>query len=151
MAAGQITVLDVALEKLTDGTFDLDNDAFNVVLLTDDQALTAAFVGTSGNAQYSDLTNETTGPGYTAEGEPLAGVQWTRAGSVVSLTATATAWTALTAGMKYAVIIKNEAGTLTHILAYVDLETGDPAGRSSSGGDFVINWTGGLFTLTRAA
>ena len=38
MAAGNVTVLNVALDKLGRKVFDLDADAFNVVLTTKAQA-----------------------------------------------------------------------------------------------------------------
>lgn len=149
MAAGKVTVLNVALDKLGRKVFDLDADAFNVVLTTNAQALSAAFTGTSGQARYSDLTAEVVGAGYTAGGAPLGDATWTRSGAVLTFAADPTAWSALTATMKYAVICL--ASGTKDILAIVDLETTDAAGRTSAGGDFIINWTGGLFTLTRAA
>lgn len=149
MAAGIVTVLNVALEKLGEGVFNLDADDFNVVLATNAQALSASFTGSSGQALYSDLTAEVVGTGYTAGGAPLAGVTWSRSGAVLTFSADPTSWDSLTATMKYAVICL-ATGT-KDILAIVDLETTDAAGRTSAGGDFIINWTGGLFTLTRAA
>lgn len=152
MAAGPVTVLNVAMEKIGSGAIDLASDSFVVVLTTSTQALSASFVGTSGQALYSDLTNEVTGSGYTAGGAPLTASDWTRASAVVSFTADATSWTAITATMKYAVICSLD-GSLDpeHILAVVDLELTDPSGRTSVGGDFIINWSSALFTLTRAA
>ena len=149
MAAGTVTVLNVALDKLGRKVLDLDADSFNVVLTTNAQALSAAFTGTSGQARYSDLKAEVVGTGYTAGGAPLAASSWTRSGAVLTFAADPTTWSALTATMKYAVICL--ATGSKDILAIVDLETSDPAGRASAGGDFIINWTGGLFTLTRAA
>lgn len=149
MAAGIVTVLNVALDKLGRKVFDLDADSFNVVLTTNAQALSASFTGASGQARYADLTAEVVGTGYTAGGEPLGDATWTRSGAVLTFAAPATTWDALTATMKYAVICL-ATGT-KDILAIVDLETTDAAGRTSAGGDFIINWTGGLFTLTRAA
>lgn len=148
MAAGNVTVLNVALEKLGEGVFNLDADDFNVVLTTQAQALSASFTGASGQALYADLTAEVVGAGYTAGGIPMAGVTWTRSGAVLTFAADPSTWSALTATMKYAVICL--ATGSEDILAVVDLETTDPAGRASAGGDFIINWTGGLFTLTRA-
>lgn len=153
MAAGQITVLNVALAKFGD-EFDLASDNWRVVLCGDAQALDATFVGTSTDAQYSDLTDEITGDGYDAGGLPLTGVTWNQAGGVATFDADAVTWPALTASMKYLVIVRSDGAsppTLSDILAVGDLETTDPTGRTSAGGDFTINWTGGIFTLQRAA
>ena len=97
MAAGKVTVLNVALDKLGRKVFDLDADSFNVVLTTNAQALSAAFTGTSGQARYSDLTAEVVGAGYTAGGNPLGDATWTRSGAVLTFAADPTAWSALTA------------------------------------------------------
>lgn len=152
MAAGPVTVLDVALRKLGAGVIDLDTDAFVVVLTTSAQALAAAFTGGSGEALYSDLTAEVIGDGYATGGTPLANPLWTRSGAVVTFSADSTEWDGLTATMKYAVVCKTNTASPpapTDILAIVDLEQDDPDGRISGGGAFIINWTGGLFTLTR--
>lgn len=148
MAAGNVTVLNVALEKLGEGVFNLDADDFNVVLTTQAQALSASFTGASGQALYADLTAEVVGAGYTAGGAPLVDPAWTRSGAVLTFSAGSTTWSGLTATMKYAVICL--ATGPKDILGIVDLETTDASGRTSAGGDFIINWTGGLFTLTRA-
>lgn len=153
MPAGPVTVLNVAMEKIGAADIDLAADSFRVVLCGAAQVLNAGFTGTSGEALYSDLTDEVSGTGYTPGGEVLASPAWTRAGAVVTFSADATSWDALSATVKYAAVVKSDGAspeTLTDILAIVDVETDDPAGRVSAGGDFIINWTGGLFTLTRA-
>ena len=152
MAAGPVTVLNVALEKLGEGVINLESDSFTVVLCGDGQALSASFTGTSGQALYSDLEDEIAGggSGYTTGGAALANPGWDRSGAVVSFVADATEWDALTASMKYAVICRMDGATPDDILAIVDLEESEPTGRTSAGGDFIINWGSALFTLTRA-
>jgi hypothetical protein len=152
MAAGQITVLNLALPKFA-GDYDLSSDNWNVVLCGDAQALDANFSGASGQALYSDLTDEITGDGYAAGGLPLTGVTWGESSGVATFDADAVTWEALTASMKYLVIVRSDGASppaLSDILAVGDLETTDPTGRTSAGGDFTINWTGGIFTLQRA-
>ena len=151
MAAGPVTVLNVALEKIS-GAIDLENDEFAVVLCGSDQALSAAFTGTSGEALYSDLTDEVAGTGYDPGGKPLANKTWSLTGAIASLAADPTAWDGLNATVKYAVICRATSGAPpADILAIVDLETTEPDGRVSTGGDFIINWSTALFTLTRAS
>jgi hypothetical protein len=149
MAPGQLNILDRALVKIGN-EINLGSTDFRVVLAQQDQLINPAFSGASGNAVYADLTHEITGSGYVAKGEVLANTNWALSAGVASFTADTTLWVGLTATMKYALIVKDVAGTLSDILAFFDLELTDPAGRSSSGGDFVITWPGGLFTLTRA-
>lgn len=148
MAAGIVTVLDLALRKIGAGTIDLDTDAFKVALCTNAQALSATFSGTSTDARYADLTGEVVGTGYTAGGASLSNVTWNRAAGVVTFGADPTSWTTLTATAKYAVVYKTTGNK--DILSIVDLETTDPAGRAVAGADLTINWTSGLFNLQRA-
>lgn len=150
MAAGPVTVINVAMEKIGRGVIDLDG-SFCVVLTQAAQPLGATFVGASGQALYSDLTAEVAGTGYATGGALLASSDWTLSAGVVTFSGDPTGWTALTATMKFAVVCSLDGlGDPEHILAIVDLETTDPTGRVSVGGDFIINWSSALFTLTRA-
>lgn len=148
MAAGIFTVLDIALRKIGAGVIDLDSDTFKVALLTSTQAITESFSGASNDARYTDLTDQVVGAGYTAGGVTMSNVTWIRSGAVVSMGADPTSWTTLTATIKYAVVYKT--GGNGDILGFFDVEEDDPAGRVVTAADFVINWTSGLFTLTRA-
>lgn len=147
MAVGKFTVLNIALKKIGAGTIDLDSNAFKVALLGDGQPIAADFVGVSADARFSDLTDEVVGSGYTAGGVALSNVTWSQAGPVVTFGADPSSWTALTATAKYAVVYRN--GGNNDILGFFDIDSALPAGRVISGSDFTINWTGGLFTLTR--
>lgn len=152
MPAGQVTIFSPAQTKIG-AEFDLATDEFTVILTTNAQALTGAFTGSSGQALYSDLTAEVSGSGYTAGGTPLVNHTWTRAGAIVTFNADSTTWAALTATAKYAVIARLDTSVSpavpTDLVCFFDLETGDPAGRTSAGGDFILNWAGTIFTLTR--
>lgn len=147
MAVGKVTVLDIALRKIGAGIIDLDSDSFKVALLGDAQAVAADFAGASTDARFADLTAEVAGAGYTAGGAALANVTWTRAGPVVTLSADPTTWSGLDATVKYAAIYKTAGNA--DLLAFFDIDNALPAGRVIAGSDFTINWTGGLFTLTR--
>jgi hypothetical protein len=149
MAAGPVTLLDIAIEKIGNGEFNLSSDSFKIALCEKDEALTAAFVGTSGDARYSDLSFEITGGGYTAGGEALANTQWTRTGSTTLFSADPTAWEALDNTMKYGVIYRDSGDN--EIVAFFDLELDNPDGRVSGGGDFVITYSSGLFDATRGS
>ena len=149
MAVGKVTVFDRALTKIGAGVIDLDTNAFKVALLGDGQAMSAAFAGTSTDARFSDLTDEISGTGYTAGGVALANVTWARASAIVTFGADPSVWTGLNATVKWAVIYKN--GGNNDLLAFFDIDDALPAGRVISSSDFTINWSGGIFTLTRAA
>lgn len=149
MAAGPVTVLNIAREKIGEGVINLESNDFRVVLATSAQAIDATFLGTSGDARYSDLTAELVGAGYTAGGAELENSTWARSGGTVTFAADPTTWLSLTGEFKYGIIRKD--GGNNDILAFFDVETLDPDGRSVTAADFVVNWTGGLFTLTQAA
>lgn len=148
MAVGKFTVLDISMRKIGAAEIDLDSTTFKVALTASAQALAANFVGASGNALYGDLTAEVTGAGYTAGGADLENSTWTRSGAVVTMNADPTQWTSLNTTFKYAVVYETVSGA---ILGFFDVDDGDPVGRVVSNSDFIINWTSGLFTLTRAA
>lgn len=147
MAVGKVTVLNAALKKIGGGVIDLDSNAFKVALLESGQSIDATFTGVSGDARFSDLTDEASGTGYTAGGEALANVTWNQIGAVVTFGADPSTWTALDVTAKYGMIYKN--GGNNDLLAFFDVDDSLPAGRVISGTDFTINWTGGMFTLTR--
>lgn len=148
MAAGIFTVLDVAQEKLG-AAINLDSDGLALVLTTNAQALTAAFVGSSGQGLYADLTAEVVGTGYTAGGETQTGVTWSTAGGVTTLGLDPTTWATATFTAKYAVLIDTTVAG-DPIVGFADLETTDPAGRSAAATDFTVQWPSDVFTLAKA-
>jgi len=149
MAAGNFVVLDRAKEKIG-AAINLATDSFQLVLTESAQALAANFAGGSGNAQYSDLTDEVTGTGYSAGGEPLANTDWVRSGSTVTFSADPTTWDTATFTAKYGVVVKSDGAsppTLSDIIGFVDLETTSPTGRSALATDFIVSWPTGVFDL----
>jgi hypothetical protein len=150
MSAGPVTILDKAIDKIGQGLINLATSDWYVVLTTSSQTISSVFVGASGNALYSDLTAEVVGTGYTAGGNELTNVAWTPLVGLSRFSADNVAWVSLTATMKYAIIVRKVGASLTDILAFVDLETGDSTGRTSTAEDLVISWPNGLFDAMRA-
>ena len=148
MAAGNFVVLDAAQEKIG-AAVNLDSDAFSLVLTTNAQALTAGFVGASGQALYADLTAEVVGTGYSAGGEAMTGVAWSTTGDVTEFSADPVTWETATLTAKYAVLIDTTVAG-DPIIGYADLETTDPSGRSAAATDFTVSWPSGIFTLEKA-
>lgn len=148
MAAGNFTILNIAKPKIGNGLIDLDTHTFKIALCENGQALAANFIGASTDGRYADLTDEVpNGTGYTTGGETLANVTWAGGTGTVTFDADPTTWVAATFTAKYAVIYDDTAAN-KDILGFVDLETTDPAGRSSAGGDFTLQWPTGIFTAT---
>jgi len=152
MSAGLFTVLNVALKKIADGTFDLDSHILKVCVCTNAQSITTAFTGSSGDARYADLTAEAAaGGGYSTTGASLSGVSWSQASGIATLDADDVIWEGCTLTAKYAVIYDDTA-TNKDILGFFDMNVGVSEGVVVSAGDLTIVWnSGGIFTLQRAA
>lgn len=123
---GAWTILNLAKFKTLTDVIDCGSDAFNVALCSIAQALTPAFLGTSNNAQYSDLNDElATANGYTVGGQALSGVSFALGGATVEFDAATVSWTLTGGGItfKYAVIYDNTSPN-KDILAYCDMDTG---------------------------
>jgi hypothetical protein len=123
---GPWVVFNAAKLKFLNQTLKLNSDTFNIILCNSSQALTAAFSGTSGNCEYSDLTGElATANGYVAGGNALSGVSLTETSGVVTFTSTNPSWTLTGGGItfKYAVIrdVTDPSGGLVF---FCDMDTG---------------------------
>ena len=148
MAAGNFTVYGAAMESIADGTIDLDNDTFVMVLVT--SGYTPA-VDT--HSTWADVSaNEASGTGYTAGGQVVSPLTVTRATNVVTVDCGNTSWANSTITAKYAVIVRRAGGSLAGtdlLLLYLDLDTGGGS-VSSANATFDVNTPNGLFTLTRS-
>ena len=148
MAAGNFTPLNVAKLKYFNQVVKLNSDAFKVALTTSSFAAATTYTGTSANAQYSDLSAvEVTGTGYTAGGQSTTTTLTANAG-VVTFNGTGVSWPSSTITAKYAVVYDNTS-TNKDIVGYMDLETTQPSGISSTNGTFTVNFNAsGLFTVS---
>lgn len=163
MAAGTFTVLNLAKQKLVDGTFDLDSQTWMAALTTAAWTTGAAFppaatfVGTSGIAKYADLATAgagnsnvqvANGNGYTTTGTALSGISLTTSTGTVTFTSSPVTWSSATFDAKYIVIYSNTA-TNKDILGYMDLNTtSSSAVVSPSNGNLTVTWNAsGMFTL----
>lgn len=91
MAADNWVMYNNARERIGDGSYDLDNDSFKVILL--DSGYTP---DVENDANYADISADelATANGYTAGGAALASVTWTRSTVTVVFDATDPSWTA---------------------------------------------------------
>lgn len=146
MAAGAFVVVDKAIEKIHNGTFDLDTDTWYGVLITSSHT-----PNNSTDDLYSDISaNEVSGGGYTRQDEVLS---VSEAAGTTTVDATDLDFgNTVTITAKYCYILKGAEGAPVagdDILGYVDLDTGGGS-VSSNNGDFDITWNAsGLFTVSR--
>jgi hypothetical protein len=125
------------------GAFNLSADTLKVVLVT------SAYVpDIDTHSKYSDITDEVVGVGYTTSGSTLAGVVVSAdlTGDKAVLDANDVTWASSTITAAAAVIFKqNSTPALSPLIGYIDFG----GSKSSSNGDFVIQWnTSGILTLS---
>lgn len=137
MAAGNWIMYGHALEKILDGTIDVANDSFRIVLVT---SLYTPAQNT--DDAWSDISaNEVSGTGYTANGGAI-NLTVSRSANVVTIDGEDETWASSTITARYAVIVRdadsNGSLATTDIpLAYLLLDT-TPADVSTTSADFTI-------------
>lgn len=141
MAASAWTIYNSAKEFIGDGTFDMDGDTFKLALTG------TGYTPSATHQTFSPVvaTDEINHASYTAGGETLAGVTWTRTAGQVVFDANDVAITATTGTLaaKYAVIYNDTTATAGDpvtdgLLCYSDL--------SSTGGDVSVT-SGNTLTI----
>lgn len=139
-------IFGLALQSLWNKEIDFDTDTTKVMLCT------SAYVPNQDTHRYkSDITNEISGPGYTAGGAGLTNVtvSYNASTNTLTLDADDAQWTSATFTARYAVIYDaSPAGDSTRpLLGYVDMG-GDV---SVVSGAFTVAWDpAGIFTFTVA-
>jgi len=129
------------LENLAKKQIDLVNDSIKVMLCTSSYT-----PDQDAHEHKADVTNEITGPGYTAGGVALANktVTYTGATNVLKFDADDAQWIDSTLTFRTAVIYD---ATTNDLIGYVDYG----ADKSSEAGTVTIPWdAAGIFTLTAA-
>lgn len=148
MAASNWFMYGHALEKVMDGTIDLDTDSFRIALVTASYT-PAQFTDDA----WSDISaNEVSGTGYTANGAALS-MSLSRSSGAVTVDNADVTWSSSSITAKYPVIVHdaNGNGTLdtTDIpVFYCDANDGGGSVTSTAG-----NWTitmnaSGIYTIT---
>lgn len=146
MAAGTFTLYDSVAEFIADGTIDLDNDTFNIVLLT------SAYTPSAAHSDYTDLTNElTTDNGYTNGGAALTGVTWSQTSGVATFDSDNQVWTASGGSItaRYAAIYDATASP-NRLLGYYVLDDAPADVTATDGNTLTVgpNASNGWFQLT---
>mgnify|MGYP003440462599 CR=1 FL=1 len=129
---------------IMNGAIDLDTDTINVMLVTSTYT-----PNIDTHTKRSDVTNEISGTGYTANGSPLASkvVSVDTAGDKGVFDAADLSWTTATFTARGAVLYKARGGASSadELIGYIDFVTD----RSCSNGTFTIQWdTAGIITLS---
>jgi hypothetical protein len=143
--AASISFYNSFREYVGDGTIDLDNDTFKVMLVTSSYTFSAS------HTVKADITNElSTANGYTAGGATLASVTWGHSGGTATFDAENTVWTATDSGItaRRAVIYSDTAAS-DELVASILLDTTPADVTATAGNTLTLQWNGsGIFTLT---
>lgn len=124
--------------KIMDGSIDLDSDTIKVVLVTSSYT-----PDIDTHTQYSHISNQITGTGYTAGGKTLANCSVTvdTSGDKAVFDADDATWTSSTITARGAIIYKyidngGSPDNASPLICYKDFGSN----KSSSSGDFTIRW-----------
>ena len=133
-----------------DGTIDLDDDTFKVILVASGYT-----PSTSGHSTYADITNElSTANGYTNGGQSLTSVTWTESGGTATFDAANPSWTASGGAItaRYAVIYDDTPSSPANpLVAYCLLDNSPADVTANDGAAFTINLhANGIFTSAAA-
>ena len=128
-------------EYVCDGTIDLDDHTFKIMLLAD------TYTPSTAHTVVSDVSShQITGTGYTAGGATLASMTWTRSGATCTLDATDASWTSATFTARYAVIYDDTPTSPADPLVCM-LDFG--SNKSCSSGAFTVVFSAsGILSLT---
>ena len=140
MASGLygITFLNALKNDLALDLDDTTADRFKVMLVT------SAYTPDFGTHDFkADVTNEVSGPGYSAGGNSLTSVTCTQSGGTITFDADDVTWTSSTITARGAVVYDDSLAS-DPLFCYIDFG----ADKSSSSGDFVLSFNAsGIFTL----
>lgn len=134
-------------EFMGDGTIDLDDHAFNVILLTSSYMPN---LGTQSVLTDINANELTAGNGYATGGLVMTGVTWTRSANVVTWSASDMIWTAAGGPIgpfRYGAIYDDTAATKP-LVCYSLLDNTPADITFEDGNDFTISNPSGIFTLT---
>jgi hypothetical protein len=146
--AASFTFYESFREYISDGTFDMNSNTFNVSLHT-----SAYSPNASTQTVFADTTNQlATANGYTSGGQALASVVWTRTGGSVKFDAADTVWTASGGSIvaRYAVIraVGTLNGRIDPLMAYILMDTTPADITATDTNTLTLQWNdAGIFTL----
>ncbi len=148
MAQGTLLTFEEFRKNIGDGSHDMDNDIFSVILITTLPTLGAA------SPDRADFTEVSAGGGYSAGGIALTGVTWVEAAGVSTFDSSMTPlWTAAAGSptnIVAALIVNDTHAGSNDAVAFIDMTTdGGSTPISLVAGNISITFNaGGLFTLS---
>lgn len=125
---------------IMNGGIDLDTDTIKVALVT------SSYTPSAAHANFSDITNEVSGTGYTAGGKTITTPTVTNVSTTGVFDGDDVSWTTSTITARGAVIYKSTGTSSTsRLIAFIDFTTD----KVSTAGTFTIQWNAsGILTLS---
>ena len=150
MAQGTLALFEEFSKTIGDGSHDLDNDAFKVMLLSNQVGGTPTIAPGDLSPDSSDYT-EVTGTGYTAGGEAIT-VTWTEAAGTATFQVTSgtITWTQNGAGptdIRSALVYNTTHTGTNDAIAFVDMTADGTTAISLQDGDITLTFAPTIFTL----
>lgn len=154
MAAGSWTEFDTFKKNVVTGTIDLNTDTFQVILMKGSwstaETSSASTYGELGASQVNSNAAYTRGTGVTLPAMTVSvsgnNAVWATSGSDIYFSAT----TSAIQSIQYAVIVKNEAGSVLQstdkLVAYVQLSTSQFSVAATN--SLTIDLTNDIFDIT---
>jgi hypothetical protein len=132
------------IEYIGDGTIDLDNDTFTVILMNGSHTFNAT------HTQRTDIAANqlSTANGYTQDAKNLGSVTWTESGGTVTFDAADVTWTASGGDIGPAAhaVIYSDTAAGDELMCSIDFDGSQTAG---DGTDFKITFhASGIFTIS---
>lgn len=150
-------VYNTGLFELASGNIDFDANTFKISLHGSTYRAIADETKRDSHSNYSDLTDEISGTGYTAGGATLASVTVTKdtANNIIKIDCADPAWAASTlSGVQCAVIYKSTGtGSTSTLIAYLDLyaDNGNAALSTTAGTLTIVMPANGFLTIVPAS
>jgi hypothetical protein len=148
MAQGDLLTFEEFRKNIGDGSHDMDNDTFSVILIT-----TLPVLGQA-SPDRVDYTEVTAGGGYSTGGIALTGVTWTEAAGVATFDSSlAPTWTAAAGSptnIVAALIVNDTHAGTNDAIAFIDMtvDAGTTPISLVAGNVSITFNASGLFTLS---
>lgn len=150
MARGDLALFEEFSDYIADGSHDLDNDSFKVMLISEQVGGTPTISVSDTTPDSGDYT-EVSGGGYTAGGEAIT-CTWTETGGTATFQVTSgdTTWSQNGTGptnIKTALVYNTTHAGTNDAICFIDMTTDGTTAISLQDGDITLSWNPIIFTL----
>ena len=151
MAQGNFALFNEFTKYIGDGSHDLDNNTFYMMLITEQVGGTPGIAVTDLTPDSGDYTEVAAGGGYAANGALLTGVTWTHNAGTTTFDFEDVLWTSAGAGdpttIKTALVYNSSHAGTNNAIGFIDMTTDGVTAISLLTGNITVSLDAlGLFT-----